>query len=115
MALTEGERARRYAVTPRGRYVRHKANANRRGVPFNLTFSEWWAIWQESGAWEKRGNRQGQYCMARNGDRGGYEVGNVRIVRMETNTAERNRSVVDRGLAGLGVTSSVVGGEEAPF
>lgn len=105
---------KRYWSTPKGKYQRHKANATRRGVAFSLTFEEWWDLWESSGRWGRRGNKKGQYCMARNGDLGAYEVGNVRIVKHETNTAERNRSVVDKLHAGLGIARSVES-EEAPF
>lgn len=104
----------RYRATPRGKYARHRANAVRRGVPFNLTFEEWWSIWEASGKWAKRGPRKGQYCMARYGDLGAYEVGNVRIALCESNTADRNRSVVDKLHAGLRITKTETT-EEAPF
>jgi hypothetical protein len=108
------ERYRRYRKTPRGKFVRHKLNAAFRGIPFNLTFEQWWSIWEKSGKWEQRGNKKGQYCMARYGDIGGYEAGNVRIEKLETNVAERNRTVKDKMKKGLKITKSVES-EEAPF
>jgi hypothetical protein len=54
-------------------------SANRRGIPFDLTFDQWWAIWQASGHWNERGCKKGQYCMSRVGDQGPYAVGNVFI------------------------------------
>jgi len=105
---------RRYSASPRGKYAAHKANASRRGVAFNLSFAQWWSIWEGSGQWTRRGNRRGLWCMARIGDVGGYEMGNVRIVRHETNTAERNRVVADAIRSGLGIISSV-SSSEAPF
>ena len=77
---------------PRGRYHRHKFNAKKRGVEFLLTFEEWWDIWQASGKWEQRGKGRGQYVMARSGDQGAYERGNVRICPVRENLAERNRN-----------------------
>lgn len=82
----------RYALSPRGRYVRHKANAKRRGVGFQLTFAQWWHIWDMSGKWSQRGNRHGQYAMLRMADAGSYCVANVYIARMEVNTIECNRT-----------------------
>lgn len=108
------EHNRRYLASPKGKYSRHRLNAARRGIAFNLTFDEWWGIWQGSGRWAQRGNRKGQYVMARDGDLGAYEIGNVRIVKHETNTGERNRSVVDKLHAGLAITRSRVT-EDAPF
>ena len=69
---------------------RHQqVNARVRGIPFLMTFDQWWSIWERSGHWHKRGRKRGQYVMARYGDRGGYEVGNVRIVTVRENHAER--------------------------
>jgi len=75
----------RYHATPRGKYARHKAAANYRGIPFLLTFDQWWSIWQRSKRWSKRGCRPGCYVMCRRGDAGGYEVGNVYIALFEHN------------------------------
>lgn len=66
----------------------HKDTATQRGIPFLLTFEEWWEIWQQSGHWHQRGRKRGQYCMARCGDRGAYEASNVRIVTIAQNHAE---------------------------
>ena len=62
------------------RYIQHRNAAPRdRGIPFNMTFAEWWDIWEKSGHWEDRGHCKGQYCMSRYGDLGPYEIGNVFI------------------------------------
>lgn len=74
------------------RYIEHLCNARQRGIPFLLTFEQWAEIWRLSGKWDQRGARKGQYVMARPGDRGAYEVGNVVICRAEENRAERNRN-----------------------
>jgi hypothetical protein len=73
-------------------YNRHIGNARQRGVPFLLTFEEWWRIWDASGKWEQRGARKGHYVMARFGDAGPYTVGNVRICTHSENNAEMNRN-----------------------
>lgn len=54
-----------------------------------MTFEEWLGLWEASGHFHERGSRPDQYCMARNGDQGGYEVGNVRIVTCAENQAEQ--------------------------
>jgi hypothetical protein len=79
---------RQWSKTPRGRYHQHKGKANARDIPFLLTFEEWWDLWQASGKWDKRGTRRDQYVMARFGDRGAYERGNVRICPCGENTDE---------------------------
>ena len=46
------------------KYNQHKYRAERRGIPFELTFKQWLKIWQYSGHLHERGHRQGQYVMA---------------------------------------------------
>lgn len=65
--------------SPWRKYLKHKVRANYRGIPFVLTFEEWWEIWDKSGHWEERGRGTGSYVMSRVADLGGYEVGNVFI------------------------------------
>lgn len=112
MHRTQLERTRRYRQSPRGKYSLHKGNAHNRGVEFQLTFEEWWAIWSLSGKWAKRGNRSGLYVMARHNDLGPYRVGNVAIELFNANTATRNRTVVAKSLK---ITKTVENAEEAPF
>jgi len=70
------------------RFREQRANAHRRGIPWRLQFWEWLQIWEESGHFEERGTHGDQWVMARPGDVGAYETGNVRIVRAETNNRE---------------------------
>src|SRR5215469_18965083 len=51
-------------------FIKHRSVAKQRGIEFLLTFQEWLAIWHDSGKWAERGCKQGQYCMARFGDKG---------------------------------------------
>ena len=46
---------------------------------FELTFEDWYDLWQKSGHWEERGRGKGQYVMSRVGDKGPYKIGNVFI------------------------------------
>jgi len=69
-------------------YTVHRLNAKHRGIPFLLTFDEWWSIWEASGHWHERGPRGLHYVMARPNDIGGYEVGNVYIITRAENTRE---------------------------
>lgn len=68
-----------------------KSGAKRRGIAWELTFSQWWSIWQESGHWEKRGRGAGTYVMCRNGDIGPYAVGNVFIALNAENTSSAHK------------------------
>lgn len=72
------------------KYIQHRHDAAKRDIPFLLTFEEWWQLWQDSGKWDHYGCHKGQFCMARFGDKGAYEVGNVRICSTEENHAEWN-------------------------
>lgn len=81
----------------RHKYNQATNNARVRNIPFLLSFDEWCGLWIESGKWEQRGWRRGQYCMARFGDKGAYEVGNVRICLAEENRAERNQNYPLKG------------------
>lgn len=70
-------------------YSDQKYNASRtRGIQFLLTFAEWLKIWIDSGHLENRGNKKGQYVMARFGDIGPYAVDNVRIILCSDNVKE---------------------------
>jgi hypothetical protein len=71
-------------------YKDQRYRAFSRGVPFLLTFGEWTSIWLESGKWEQRGRRRGQYVMARFKDVGAYAVGNVYICEAGVNAGEAN-------------------------
>ncbi len=77
-----------YQKTPKGRFVTQKASATRRGIPWELSFEDWWKIWEKSGKWEMRGNRAGQFCMARIGDEGCYSKDNIEIKLLEANSRE---------------------------
>lgn len=69
-------------------YHQQRGNAIRRGIPWLFTFEQWWQVWQESGHWEQRGRRKGEFVMSRPGDRGPYSVGNVVIVTNKVNFLE---------------------------
>lgn len=74
--------------SPIGYFVSQRNNAKKRGIQWNLTLKEWWDIWQESGKWDQRGRNSGEYVMARYGDTGPYEVGNVKIIQCSDNVRE---------------------------
>jgi hypothetical protein len=69
-------------------YYGQKTHAKNRGIPFRLSFPQWLKIWQRSGHLHERGCRQGEYVMARFGDQGGYEIGNVKIILHTENSRE---------------------------
>ena len=67
-------------------------NAKKRDIQFLLTFDQWLKIWEDSGYFDKRGCRRGQYCMARFNDRGSYKTNNVKIILHTDNTSEWTRT-----------------------
>lgn len=90
MISTQSERSKKWRATPRGQYSVHKHNAKVRGVEFQLTFEQWWAVWQNSKRWGARGNRHGRYVMCRCGDEGPYALSNVYIGLFERNFKDAN-------------------------
>jgi hypothetical protein len=77
------------------KFKEHKYRADRRGIPFLLTYDEWLKIWEDSGHLHERGNRHGQYVMARYGDAGPYSIGNVRIITAAENRREHQKTIRD--------------------
>lgn len=73
-ALTSQER---YQRSPRGRYHAHRRHSKSRGIPFELTFEEWWELWEPY--WDLRGKSNSSYVMCRVGDSGPYSKENVYI------------------------------------
>lgn len=84
---------RRYKNSTRGKYIAHKINAKQRGIPFKLSFEDWYKIWHESGYWEKRGNKKGCYVMSRIGDNGAYKIGNVFIYEFHRNFTDGKKKI----------------------
>ena len=85
-----------------GAFDHHRYRAKKDGIEFLFTYEEWIGIWRESGHLLRRGTRWGAlgYCMARNGDKGPYAVGNVRIITNRENIAERDNSPIAIALLG---------------
>ena len=48
-----------------GAFLVHRAQANFRNEGHELTFEEWTAVWNQDGAWEKRGRGIDSVCLAR--------------------------------------------------
>lgn len=82
---------RRYSFEAAWREQRK--SARRRGIPFQLTFEQWFEIWLRSGHLHERGCRQGQYVMARLNDTGPYAPGNVKIILHVENSREWERTL----------------------
>lgn len=87
-------------------YYHQQKNAERRGIKFRLTFEQWRAVWQGSGKLPLRGRGQGKYCMARFGDKGAYEVGNVSIILFDRNSRDMRHTPAAR--KAIGIASSAM-------
>lgn len=90
-------------TTARGKFAQQARHAKERGISWELTFSQWWSLWQESGHWEDRGRRSGQYVMCRRGDFGPYAIGNVYIASVEHNGETGAQLVNDLKFAARGM------------
>lgn len=82
------ERERKWMLTPKGKFSVQKRKAKQRGIPWELSFEQWWGIWEQSGKWDLRGDTSGMYCMSRREDTGPYSVTNVYINKFGENTKE---------------------------
>ncbi len=80
----ERELYERVKHDPKYKFRKHKNLADFRGIPFTLTYEDWWKIWEPH--WEDRG--RGGMVMCRTADKGGYELGNVRIDTHANNIRE---------------------------
>jgi hypothetical protein len=78
------DRTNKYRSSPKERYLVQRNQAKNRGIDFNLTFDEWWKLWEPY--WAERG--KGKLVMCRTLDCGPYEVGNVRIDTHQSNMQE---------------------------
>src|SRR5258706_316159 len=72
----------------RRQLMNYLSGSTPRRIPMLLTFDEWFGYWLASGHMEEYGRCRGQYVMARRGDRGPYDVGNVSVVTAEENVRE---------------------------
>jgi hypothetical protein len=79
----------------RTKYSTHKSNAKRRGIEFDLTFEQWFDIWEKSNKWNERGRGADKYCMCRVGDTGSYSVNNVFIGQGKHNVSDGNIGKID--------------------
>lgn len=69
-------------------YTQQKSNSRSRGVRWELTFSQWIAVWRESGKLALRGRGKGRYVMSRVKDAGGYVMGNVHVQLSTDNNSQ---------------------------
>lgn len=83
-------------LSDRRQFSMQKARAKQRGIEFKLTFDEWLGWWKATGHYHERGKNKGKYVMARKGDSGAYELGNIECI-----THSRNCKVGNKGRAAM--------------
>ena len=71
-------------------YSQQKCLAKKRGLSWDLSFDDWLDIWQQSGQFNNRGRKSGQYCMSRYNDTGPYAKHNVFIQTHIQNSKDAN-------------------------
>lgn len=71
-------------------YKEQKNRAKQRGIEFALTLAEFNDFWTPD-RWSKRGTGADQLVMARHGDEGPYEVGNIKCITQRENGLETKR------------------------
>lgn len=65
-------------------YLKHRAQANFRNEHHSLTWSEWETLWNTDFAWENRGRKPDEVCLAMIDISKGWYLHNVKIMtRME--------------------------------
>lgn len=74
-----------HKFTPVSRYNAQKQTAKRRGIAFDLTFEEWWDIWEPF--WHMRGRDKDSLVMCRVNDQGSYSKTNVYIDTVSANSS----------------------------
>lgn len=84
-------------------FTRQRLNSEMRGIDWNLTFAQWFAVWQTSGKLHLRGRGKGRYVMSRILDDGPYALGNVHIQLAVENSREavekwRGKTKENRGV-----------------
>ncbi|GAA0809528.1 hypothetical protein [Cupriavidus gilardii] len=76
-------------IAPRAAFEMQKRNAQSRGIGWELTFEQWWEIWEP--VYHLRGRGKNGLCMGRERDEGPYAVGNVYITTNLGNMMDYHR------------------------
>ena len=99
---------------PSTAYARQKAMAKIRGIDWQITYDEWWNVWESSGKYDQRGRGKGKYVMSRINDTGPYAYSNVFIQLNEDNVSQGSKGkkqspevIANRVAKQIGVKHSV--------
>jgi hypothetical protein len=81
-------------------YERNKANADRRGIGYTLTFKQWLDVWGSNILDEHRGTGDDRLRLERIDKGGIFEVGNVQLARrVKRGQIRRLMQALERELA----------------
>jgi hypothetical protein len=88
-------REMRAAGVPRA-YGNQREAAKARGIEWRLSMIQWWRLWKQSGRWEQRGRKTGQFVMSRINDSGPYEIGNVHVQTCNENGRDATKKWIGK-------------------
>lgn len=76
------------------RFREHRKGARIRGVPFDLTFDQWYNWWLSHGVDRNlpRVNNSDTLCMCRTGDQGPYNLDNIYCATKRQNTIDGHKN-----------------------
>jgi hypothetical protein len=72
--------------SPRYRFLQHRANSQRRGIPFRFSFESWLETWGDNLA--LLGIGKDKLCMSRPRDKGSYKPDRVEIITHAKNVSD---------------------------
>ncbi len=74
------------------RYDNHKGKAKSRGIPFLITFTEWYYWWLSNGVDKNDVAYNHKMCMCRVGDTGPYALNNIYCATRSQNTKDAHNN-----------------------
>jgi hypothetical protein len=95
LAINHGENPWAKSAISR-RYTNQRRSAEHRNIPWQITFPEWWAIWEPHYA-NRRRTADG-FVMARHQDFGPYAPWNVYITTLAQNVVDYQAELKKRGV-----------------
>lgn len=76
-------------------FARQRANAKKRGVSWDLTFYQWWLVWENY--YHLRGRGTNGVVMARKNDEGPYALGNIYLTTNLGNLQDHHNNERTKG------------------
>ena len=70
-------------------FFRKQQNAINALIEWDLTFGEWWNLWEKSKKWKERGRKSHEYVLGRKNKAEGFTIENSSIMTNSQNIANR--------------------------